>query len=366
MSKIALYVAITNHGFGHVTRTASVLATLKQQQPDVQLILVTQAPRWLLESYLGTDFIYRPRQLDIGVIQSDSLTMDLPATLAALQQIRKTAPDTIAEEVAFIQSHDIPLILADIPPMAVPIAKAAGVPCWMMSNFGWDLIYGDWGEEFTPEVDWIQSCFAQCDRLFRLPFHSPMAIFPVQEDVGLTGGLPRYSPEDLRSKLNIQVPQEKIVLLTFGGLGLNAIPYENVRQFPDHLFLTLDQGAAEEFPNLMCLNGQAYRPVDLMAICGTVVSKPGYGTFAEACRLDVPLIALPRRDFAEAQYLLNGLQQHSYHQILEPGEFLNTRWEFLHRDWVPPQSTQPLPKQGNETIAQAIWDFYRQIKFSCV
>lgn len=359
MSTRALYVAITNHGFGHVTRTASVLAALKQLQPELQLILVTTAPHWLLESYLGADFIYRPRQLDIGVIQRDSLTMDLPATLAALQQIRKTAPGTIAEEAAFIQEHNIPLVLADIPPMAVPIAKAAGVPCWMMSNFGWDLIYSDWGGEFAPEVDWIQSCFAQCDHLFRLPFHAPMSIFPKQEDIGLTGGSPRYAPADLRSKLNIQVPQEKIVLLTFGGLGLRAIPYTNVQQFPDWLFLTLDNGAPEDYPNLMVFNGQIYRPVDLMAICGGVVSKPGYGTFAEACRLGVPLVALPRQDFAEAQYLLQGLQRYSHHQILEPGEFLNSGWEFLHRPWMPPQSKHPLPPQGNETIARAICDYFQ-------
>jgi hypothetical protein len=358
MTQKALYVAITNHGFGHVTRTASVLATLKQRQPDLQLILVTKAPRWLLESYLGSDFIYRPRQLDIGVIQRDSLTMDLPATLAALQQIRKTAPETIAEESAFIQEHQIPLVLADIPPLAVPIAKAAGVPCWMMSNFGWDLIYSDWGAEFMPEVDWIQSCFVQCDRLFRLPFHAPMSIFPIQEDVGLTGGSPRYAAEDLRSKLQIQVPQDNIVLLTFGGLGLNAIPYANVQRFSDWLFLTLDRDVPADYPNLIPLDGQAYRPVDLMAICGRVVSKPGYGTFSEACRLGVPLVALPRRDFAEAQYLLNGLQQYSPHQILEPGEFFKSNWEFLHRCWNTPQSHSPIPKQGNETIAQAIGDYF--------
>ena len=357
MSQKALYVAITNHGFGHVTRTASVLAALKQLQPDLQLILVTTAPQWLLESYLGRNFIYRPCQLDIGVIQRDSLTMDLPATLAALQHIRKTAQETIAAESAFIQAQNIPLVLADIPPLAVPIAKSAGVPCWMMSNFGWDLIYGDWGAEFAPEVDWIQSCFAECDRLFRLPFHAPMSVFPIQEDVGLIGGSPRHTPKDLRSKLQIQVPQDNIVLLTFGGLGLNAIPYANVQHFPDWLFLTLDHDAPADYPNLMALNGQAYRPVDLMAICGRVVSKPGYGTFAEACRLSVPLVALPRQDFAEAQYLLQGLQQYSHHQILEPGEFFESNWEFLNRPWIAPQSQRPLSKQGNETIAQAICDY---------
>jgi len=47
------------------------------------------------------------------------------------------------------------LILADIPPLAAVIAKSAGIPCWMSSNFGWDFIYRAWGGEFIEFADWI-------------------------------------------------------------------------------------------------------------------------------------------------------------------------------------------------------------------
>lgn len=76
-----LYLAITNHGFGHATRAASVAAEIQRLCPDVLLILVTTAPRWLLEGYISGDFILRPRAYDIGVIQTDSITMDKAATL---------------------------------------------------------------------------------------------------------------------------------------------------------------------------------------------------------------------------------------------------------------------------------------------
>ncbi len=49
-SRPILYVAITNHGFGHATETASVAAKIQQMCPEILLILVTTAPRWLLES----------------------------------------------------------------------------------------------------------------------------------------------------------------------------------------------------------------------------------------------------------------------------------------------------------------------------
>jgi hypothetical protein len=358
MSTPSLYVAITNHGFGHVTRTASVLAELQNRCPELRLIVVTTAPRWLLEAYLSADFIHRPRQLDIGVIQSDSLTLDPAATLSALEELKASAPELIDAESRFIRDQGVQLVLADIPPLATQIAKAAGVPCWMMGNFGWDLIYQQWGEKFEDIIHWIQGCFADCDRLFRLPFHAPMSGFPVIEDVGLTGGQPRYSAEEVRARLKLTVPKERVVLLTFGGLGLHYIPYHHLEYFPDWQFITFDTKAPDHWANLIKVNGQAYRPVDLMPACGVMVSKPGYGTFAEGCRVGIPIVSLPRANFAEAQYLLAGLQQYSFHQILDMAEFAASSWEFLHRPMNPPQSTERLRADGNEAIAQEIMSFF--------
>jgi hypothetical protein len=152
MSRPVLYLAITSHGFGHAVRAASVAAAIQQLCPEILLVLVTTAPRWLLESYISGEFIHRPRSFDVGVIQADSLTMDKDATLEKLRQIRSSQNSIIAGEVNFIRTNRVGLILADIPHLAANIAQAAGIPCWMMSNFGWDYIYRDWGGDFVEIV----------------------------------------------------------------------------------------------------------------------------------------------------------------------------------------------------------------------
>jgi len=76
MPQPILYVAITNHGFGHASRTAAIAATVQELCPEALIIMVTAVPRWLLESYLPGDFIHRPWSLDVGVVQSDSIKMD--------------------------------------------------------------------------------------------------------------------------------------------------------------------------------------------------------------------------------------------------------------------------------------------------
>lgn len=360
-----LYLAITNHGFGHAVRAASVAAAVQELNPEILLILVTTAPRWLLESYILGEFIHRPRAFDVGVVQSDSLNMDKAATLEKLQQIRAQQKAIIASEVNFIRQNQVGLILADIPPLAAPIAKAAGIPGWMMSNFGWDFIYRDWGGEFIEIADWIGECFRQCDRLFQLPFHEPMSAFPVVTQTGLTGGKPRYSDDEIRKIWHIQTPREKTILLTFGGLGLEQIPYQNLQYFPDWQFITFDRQAPDA-PNLLKVQPfneqtQHIRPVDFMPICGRVVSKPGYSTFAECIRVGVPLVSLSREGFAESPILLEALQDYAEHQILSPDDFFGGNWDFLNQPLQPPRKSESVDKNGTEAIAEAIVDYFQKL-----
>ena len=356
MTRPVVYIAITDHGFGHATRTASVAAAIQKQCPEILLVLVTTAPRWLLESYIPGDFIHRPRGFDVGVVQSDSLTMDQAATLDRLKAIRDRQNALIASEVTFIRQNRVGLVLGDIPPLAPAIARAADVPCWMMSNFGWDFIYRDWGGEFVEMADWIRELFSKSDRLFRYPWHEPMSAFTDITDVGLPGGTPQYDLATLRETFGLHTPPERTVLLTFGGLGLAQIPYENLQRFPDWQFITFDPQAPKR-DNLIQVTQRRYRPVDFMPLCGRVMSKPGFSTFSEACRLGVPIVTLVREGFAEAPLLLEGIQANAHHQILSVDDFFGGTWAFLHEPVQAPHS-DPLPTDGNEAIAQAVVNYF--------
>lgn len=360
MARPVLYLAITNHGFGHAVRMATVASQVQKLNPDILLVFVTTVPRWLLESYMEGDFIYRHRSFDVGVIQSDSLTMDLGATLAKMQEYCQREEEIVTGEADFITVNQVGLILADIPAMAVTIAQKACIPCWMMGNFGWDFIYRQWGDEFQEILHWLTHRYQQCDRTFRLPLAEEMNSFSNKEDVGLTGGNPRYPVSQLQEELNLTEDKEKIILLTFGGLGLEGIPYENILKFPDYQFITFAQNAPE-LTNLYKICHHKYRPVDFMPLCGRVISKPGYSTFAESMRLDVPLVSITREGFAEAEILLQGLKNHSYHQIISYENFFNGDWDFLTEELNSPLSQEKIAKNGSETIAQEIVNFFAKL-----
>ena len=355
MPQPSIYIAVTSHGFGHAVRAATVAEKLQQLRPELELIFVTVAPEWLLKSYVE-HFTYRQQVFDVGVIQSDSLTMDKQATLSKMQEIIARQDSIIAQEAKYIQDNSVGLVLADIPALAAPIARAAGVPCWMMSNFGWDFIYREW-EGFSEIVNWIENYYQQSDRLFRLPFAEPMNSFPCVTNMGLTASTPRFSQNTLRSKFKITAPKSKTILLTFGGLGLQAIPYQNLQHFPDWQFITFDR-AAPDLPNLLKINDNNLRPLDFMPVCGRVFSKPGYSTFSEALCCDVPIVSLTRQDFAEAEILLNGIQDYSHHQIINNDEFFTGDWNFLTQDLLSPRKSASLPKDGATAIATEISNYF--------
>ncbi|AFY74298.1 hypothetical protein Syn7502_02295 [Synechococcus sp. PCC 7502] len=357
-----IYVAITDHGFGHATRTAAVVAEIEQQCPDISIIVATTSPRWLLESYLSKDFMLRHRAFDVGVVQADSIQVDKTATLAKVNQIRDRSKEIISAEVEFLKSHQVDLIFADTPPLVAGIATAAQIPCWMAGNFGWDFIYRDWGQDYAEITDWSAELYGQCDRLFRLPFYEPMTSFTKAHehnqvfDVGLTGGFPRYTPEALRSLLGFK-EQKFTVLLTFGGLSLNEIPYQNLALFPDWQFITFDRHAPD-LPNLTKIQSQTLRPVDIMPICDRVFSKPGYSTLAEAYRTGVPFICITREGFLEAQTLIAGVQDYFEHLVISPDDFYQTNWEFLRDPLIPPLKAPNLDIHGEVAIAQAVKAFF--------
>ncbi|AIE73977.1 MULTISPECIES: hypothetical protein [unclassified Synechocystis] len=353
MKRPTLYCAITGHGFGHAVRTACIVRWVQKLCPHVLVIMATRSPRWLLEGYLDKPFIHRPVAFDIGVVQADSLRMDEDATLAKLTDIYKRENSLVATEANYLRNNRVDLVLADIPALAVAISHQADIPCWMSSNFGWNFIYRQWGDKFAEVVEKIERDYRQCDLLFHLPLSEPMEVFPCKSVMGLLGGNPRYSEQTLREKFAIQTGKEKTILLTFGGLGLEAIPYQGLSQFPDHQFITFD-AQAPKLDNLTVIQEKTYRPVDFMPLCGRVFSKPGFSTFAEALKWEVPVISLTREGFAEAQVLLDGLRNYGHHQIVPHQQFFAGHWDFLLQSPQKPRLAEKLPKDGDRQIAEKI------------
>ncbi|KZR75411.1 hypothetical protein [Prochlorococcus marinus] len=351
-----IYLCLSSHGYGHAARQAAVLIELHRLQPQWRFVVSTDVDFQFLSLALqGVPFEHRKLRWDVGMVQANALAIDQMATLKALQELEQHIPAQIAAEVSWIQSQQMSvLVLADIPPAAAELADQLGVPLVWMGNFGWDEIYAPLGDSFLTHAEAASAEYSRGKKLLRCPFSLAMDWGLPEQSLGLTASSPRSLPLGLQQKL--ESFQGPIVMVGFGGLGL-ALDSDLFQRWPDHLFLMPKPRSVDPFLSMQSPDNVLYLPrsirvVDALPYCSRHLGKPGYSSFCEAISLGIGLHVVLREGFAESVALINGLQSHAAHRLLEREALELGEWE-LDQPLIP-ASQQPLAVDGSMAAASAV------------
>jgi hypothetical protein len=323
---IAYY--ITAHGYGHGTRSCDILRALLDMRPDLGVAIVTDLDPAFINSRLAgyvslsselaiansddkyTRVRIRHGAFDFGMVQLDSVKVDLGATLNMGRQWLRDRPARVREEAEFLRRIGAGLVVADIPSAPIEAAKAAGVPAVAVGNFGWDWIYEEFAE-LDPSWDDISRAIAEgygmADLLLRLPFAEPMRAFRRTEDLPLVARPGRLRRKDL-AQLTGANPDARWVLLSFTSLDWSDLALAEVEAIPDTEFFTV-LPLAWDRPNIHAVDRKRMPYGDVMASCDVVVSKPGFGVLSECVVNRKPLIYTERTDFREYAVLVEALQR---------------------------------------------------------
>jgi len=349
---VLIYACISGHGYGHGSRVASVLSAVHRLEPHWRLVLSTPLPRSFLELAFGAvPFEHRPCRWDVGVVQADALGADAEGTLAALAQLEQQLPEQIEAECAWLRAQASPvLVLADVPPAAARLARQLPAPLVWMGNFGWDAIYRPMGPAFQPWAEQASAAYRQGDALIACPFAMAMPWGLPTTAVGLTPGRPRHDPQQLRRQLGLPSERESTVLVGFGGMGL-ALGAGAFARWPRHHFLVTDPALASGGANLTLIPA-GLRPLELLPLCGRILTKPGYSTFCEAMAAGVGVHLVRREGFAEAPVLEAALRRHSAHRLLSREQLQQGDWQ-LDQPLLPATGA-PLPDGGDRQAADLL------------
>jgi len=320
LSSILYY--ITGHGYGHAVRSHQVIRALANARPQLRIHVRTTAPEWLFHN-VPTPVLYSRQALDAGIIQRDSLRMELGETLAACRAIYDGAKDMIKQELGFIGSNDIKLIIGDTPPLCFKIAAQAGIPSVSITNFTWDVIYRAYIDEhpgFLPLLDKITSCYSQTTLALTLPYPCDTRMFPRQQ------AIPWIARESSLSKAqarrHFDLPESAtIVLLSFGGLGLNRVPQAELITQSEFFFVTTGNSRNLN-GNLLVLPETQSRYEDLVRAVDVIVTKPGYGIVADVLAHRVPILFTDRGNFPEYPRLVEALNDCATAEFIPQGELL--------------------------------------------
>jgi hypothetical protein len=317
MKKLANTLAyyITAHGYGHGARSCDILAALLRLRPDLVVHVVTDLPRVFMESRLPRGNLhYRAGCFDVGMVQFDSIRVDVSASLRAARDLLAAWPARVRQEMDFLRAAGVGAVVADIPGIPLQAARRSGLPALAVGNFSWDWIYepfaaGDAG--WLPVMEAYRAAYAECDLLLRLPFHEPMQSFPCQRDLPLLARPGRNQRAAIAQRTGAD-PGSTWALLSFTTLAWNDEALARVAAVPDTTFFTV-KPLAWDRPGLVALDRREFPYADVLASCDVVITKPGFGVLSECAVNNKPIIYAERQDFREYAVLETALRRYLRH-----------------------------------------------------
>jgi L-arabinokinase len=305
MAAVAYY--ITGHGYGHAVRSLAVIRRLKEIYPDLTFHLRTTAPAWLFTE-LPFAISRFDRALDVGIVQQNSLDMNIEATLQACASLHQSIPDLIDQELSFIKEARAHVVVGDVPPLCFEIAARAGLPSVAIANFSWNWIYRHYLDAypaFFPLIEQMEEFYAKTALCLALPFAGDLGVFPKRTAIPLITRTSRLAKHEARKKYGLP-KNATIVLVSFGGLGLRPLVPERLQRAPDYFFVATGSEPLRA-RNLVVLSATQHHYEDLVRAADAVVTKAGYGVVADVVSHRVPILYTERGPFPEYDFLVQML-----------------------------------------------------------
>lgn len=352
---ISVAYFMSGHGYGHAVRSNQVIRSLKEARPELEFYVRTTAPHWLLLD-LAFTVSYESRAIDVGIMQKDSLEMSVEETLRACQNLHERMPTLIDEELAFIKEKKIRLVLGDIPPLCFEIADRASLPSVAIGNFTWDWIYRAYlpsFPSFLPLIREMESFYRKTTLALSLPFSCDMEIFPNQKSIPLIVRTSSLDKREARRRFGLPATAI-VVLISFGGFGLERIRWERLKQIKDFFFVTTGPAFKAE-KNILILPDAQPHYEDLVRAADVVVSKPGYGIVADIIAHRVRLLYTSRGDFPEYPFLVEMLNHWATSEFISQEELLRGNMGAYLKTLLDKQSNwSEVPLNGAEAAAEKI------------
>lgn len=365
---LTLVFYVSGHGFGHASRTIEVINAILARRPDLRITIRTTAARWLFERTVRGAFTLEPLECDTGLVQFDSLRMDVEASISRARAFMATFQDAVEREARAIRRLPAALVVSDIPALGVAAGARAGVPSVALGNFSWDWAYAPYaGTEDV--VAAIAAAYAGATLALRLPMSGGFAAFPRVVDVPFVARHATHEPAETRRALGLP-PDERLVLVSFGGCGIEGLDLDGLSRLDGYAVIV--DGRTPVGPSHAPLAGigrlgslvpldeaalydRGFRYEDVIAAVDVVATKPGYGIVSECLANGAALLYTSRGEFAEYDVLVGEMPRFVRARFIGHDDLLAGRWA-SHLDALLAQPAPPErpPTDGAKAAADRL------------
>jgi hypothetical protein len=349
-----LFIAVTAHGYGHLAQVAPVAIALSRRIPGLRITLQGTVDVAYCAERMPAGYRHVAEAADVALPMDGPLQVRWLEGLAAFVDFEADYDRHLKRQVARLEEDRPDLVLADIPWLPLDAAKRLGIPAVGLCSLNWHdiLVEGPIGDQMPRTLaDRLRQVYGGADLFLRPAPSMPMAWLPNGRDIGPIGARHRCAPDDLRHRLGIDAEQ-RLVLLQFGGAGRLALGGPRIRGI---CFLTPDAAAASGRDDIVLIGGEGQPGVlDVLTCCDAIITKPGYGTFAEAACNGIPVAYVPRPDWPEAPYLIDWLAQRVPVQAIPAEDLAAGRVEDALSHLFASGPAEPVAPSGVDEAADLI------------
>lgn len=322
-----LFVALTAHGYGHLAQIAPVLAALRARCPELRISLQSNLNPAILRDRLPPKIHLIPHAADVALPMDGPLKVRWQEGLQLYQAFDADYPQHLAQEIARLEAARPDLVLANIPWLPLDAARRLGIPAVGLCSLNWlDILTQSPLGARIPEAlaDRLRSAYAGAELFIRPTPSMPMDWLPNARAVGPIAEVRARDSQGLRVRLGLDDDQ-RLILMQFGGTGTLHIDPRPLQQARLHL-LTADPQVPESPAVSRIATPNGIRLLDALASCDAMITKPGYGSFAEAACHGIPVLSVPRDDWPETPPLLDWLRRQVPTNVITPEQLADGQW----------------------------------------
>ena len=332
-----LLLALSGHGYGHLAQAAPVINALWQQLPALQLTVCSSLPQAVIAGRLDRPFTSRDVELDVVLPMSSAWEVDVAAACAAWKIFHRDLDTGLQRDVELLGEIKPDLVVADVPYRILSAARLAGVPAVALCSLNWASIYAAYcsaANEHETILQQMRDAYRAAD-VFLAP--APAMDMPELGNYRAIGPIARRGVQQgpaLFEQLGLSRDM-RIVLVALGGIA-TTLPLENWPRMEKVAWL-LPAAAHTRRDDLLDFSALSLSFIDVLASVDAVLTKPGYGTYAEAVCNGIPLLTLSRPDWPETPYLNAWARRYGRLQEISAQQFDSGMFAAALRDlWQQP------------------------------
>ena len=352
--RIAYFVS--PHGFGHAARAAAVMQAIAEFDTTVQCEIFTTVPRWFFKDSITHNFGYHSLTTDIGLAQKNAFEFDIKDTLRCLDDFFPIKPSLIADLSKTIRKLNCVLIICDIAPLGILVARESGVDSVLVENFTWDWIYHQYVSSdsgINRHIDYLRPVFDAADYHIQTEpvcRHSSVDLTtaPVSRPI-------RTKAHKIRDRLGLP-SGSKMVLITTGGIPQTYDFLEKLIDLQEIRFVMPGAGPKLKiYDNIIILPHRSdfYHP-DLVNASDAVIGKIGYSTLAEVYHAGIPFGYIARFNFRESDPMVKFILKQMTGIAVKESEFSNGNWINQLEELLDLPLSKPNLNNGAEDIGRFI------------